>query len=436
MNNFINITLQLKDENIIFDTENMVEEKKFKNKLSLFFHAKLDVNPQYCPACSCVKEGHNIVKNGAKTSRITLTKVSGLPAYLVLRKQRYYCKECASYFTAKSEVVGKNCCISKRVKRMVMDLAAESLTLKQMAESCNISDHTVQRVIDGVGGDLKPSIFDPLPEHIAFDEFKGVKNTEGNMSFIFIDNTSSLIVDILSDRRKVHLRDYFLAYPLKARQRVKTMTMDMYTPYMEVVQELFPNAKIIIDRLHLVQALNRELNKLRVTVMSEFRNPDYRLYNKYKNYWRLFLIPRENLDTWHYQPFKLFDWLTNTGGIVEYLLYKNPMLKASYNIVHNLREALQENDSEAFLTQLAHAKLAIIPNGLKRVLRIFIKLHRFIGNTFKYKHLTNGRIEGLNNKIKVLKRIAYGYRNFQNFRTRILLTNKLYINELAITQAA
>ena len=47
MNNFINITLQLKDENIIFDTENMVEEKKFKNKLSLFFHAKLDVNPQY-----------------------------------------------------------------------------------------------------------------------------------------------------------------------------------------------------------------------------------------------------------------------------------------------------------------------------------------------------------------------------------------------------
>ncbi|PMC79457.1 hypothetical protein CJ191_06310, partial [Aerococcus viridans] len=85
---------------------------------------------------------------------------------------------------------------------------------------------------------------------------------------------------------------------------------------------------------------------------------------------------------------------------------------------------------------LAHTKLAIIPNGLKRVLRTFIKLQRFIGNTFKYKHLTNGRIEGLNNKIKVFKRIAYGYRNFQNFRTRILLTNKLYLNGLPITQAA
>lgn len=112
------------------------------------------------------------------------------------------------------------------------------------------------------------------------------------------------------------------------------------------------------------------------------------------------------------------------------------MLKAFYNIVHNLREALQENDSDTFITQLANAKLAIIPNGLKRVLRTFIKLQRFIGNTLKYKYLTNGRIEGLNNKIKVLKRIAYGYRNFQNFRTRTLLTNKLYLNELLITQAA
>ncbi len=101
-----------------------------------------------------------------------------------------------------------------------------------------------------------------------------------------------------------------------------------------------------------------------------------------------------------------------------------------------LREALQENDSETFLTQLAHAKLSIIPNGLKRVLSTFIKLQRFIGNTFKYRHLMNGRIEGLNNKIKVLKRIAYGYRNFQNFRTRILLTNKLYSNEPPITQTA
>ena len=75
MNKFINTTLQLKDENIIF--EDKVEEMIVKNIKSLIYFGKLDVNPQYCLACGCVKQGNSIVKNGSKKSRITLTKISG-----------------------------------------------------------------------------------------------------------------------------------------------------------------------------------------------------------------------------------------------------------------------------------------------------------------------------------------------------------------------
>lgn len=81
-----------------------------------------------------------------------------------------------------------------------------------------------------------------------------------------------------------------------------------------------------------------------------------------------------------------------------------------------MREVLHKIDPDAFITQLAQAKLAITLNGLKRVLHTFIKLQHLIGNTLKYKHLMNGYIKGLNNKITVLKRIAYDYRNFQKFR--------------------
>lgn len=70
------------------------------------------------------------------------------------------------------------------------------------------------------------------------------------------------------------------------------------------------------------------------------------------------------------------------------------------------------------------------------MLRTFTKLQGFIDNIFKNKDFTNGRIEVLNNKIKVFKRIDYGYRNFQNFRTGILLTNKLYLNERSVTPTA
>ncbi|WAT25577.1 hypothetical protein OZ415_10095 (plasmid) [Aerococcus urinaeequi] len=63
MNKFINTTLQLKDENIVF--EDKVEEMIVKNIKSLIYFAKLDVNLQYCPACGCVKQGNSIVKNGS-----------------------------------------------------------------------------------------------------------------------------------------------------------------------------------------------------------------------------------------------------------------------------------------------------------------------------------------------------------------------------------
>ncbi|TLQ40146.1 transposase, partial [Ruoffia tabacinasalis] len=68
-----------------------------------------------------------------------------------------------------------------------------------------------------------------------------------------------------------------------------------------------------------------------------------------------------------------------------------------------------------------------LPAGLRRVLRSFKKYQTYIHNTFSYPGLTNGPIEGINNKIKVLKRTAYGYRNYSHFRDRILLMTRLYV---------
>src|SRR5699024_3244441 len=134
--------------------------------------------------------------------------------------------------------------------------------------------------------------------------------------------------------------------------------------------------------------------------MNAFRVPDHRLYNKYKRYWRIFLMPQENLNSWDYQPFKLFDWLTNTGSILDYLLEKNPLLKHIHNMLQNLREALQQKYSEVLKAQLAQSKIVKLPSRLRRVLRTASNLQRYIGNNNKYDHVANGRIDALNNKIK------------------------------------
>ncbi|MGO4942235.1 transposase [Ruoffia tabacinasalis] len=200
----------------------------------------------------------------------------------------------------------------------------------------------------------------------------------------------------------------------------------MYEPYMDLIHRWFLKAKIIIDPFHIIQALNRELNRYRVQFMNSVHNTDQSLYNKLKYYWKLILKNPAKLQATTYDRFRLFDWLTNTQNIVNYLLEYDACLRDTYRIVHRLSQAYRLKNWELFESTLIQANQHKISSGLKRVLRSFKKYLPYIRNSFTYTGLTNGPLEGTNNKIKVLKRNAYGYRNYSHFRNRILLMTRLY----------
>ena len=63
-----------------------------------------------------------------------------------------------------------------------------------------------------------------------------------------------------------------MRYPRKVRKKVKTICIDIYPPYMNMIREMFANAEIIIDRFHMVQNINIELNKARVKLMNQYKN--------------------------------------------------------------------------------------------------------------------------------------------------------------------
>lgn len=107
-------------------------------------------------------------------------------------------------------------------------------------------------MIDGVGGYLKPSIFNPLPEYIVFDEFESVVDVEGAMSAILIDHHNKHLIDIIEDRKQQSLIRYFHRYSEEARAAVKTISTALYSPYIGVVKPCFPNAKIVIDHFCIV----------------------------------------------------------------------------------------------------------------------------------------------------------------------------------------
>ncbi|MBF0780604.1 MULTISPECIES: transposase, partial [unclassified Granulicatella] len=207
---------------------------------------------------------------------------------------------------------------------------------------------------------------------------------------------------------------------------VKTITIDMSFPYIAFIKTYFPNAAIHIDKFHLVQALTRELNRHRVSVMNRYKVHNRPLYNQFKRYWKLFLLSPDKLNAQIYTKMPLFKTLTNTQNIVTYLLSHDEVLKNSYELMHDLLEAIRQGDKLQFDELLLSARNQSIALGLRRQIGTFKRLLPYIHNTFNAPQLSNGSIEGLNNKIKVLKRNAFGYRSFTYFRARILLMIKLF----------
>ena len=62
--------------------------------------------------------------------------------------------------------------------------------------------------------------------------------------------------------------------------------MDMFSPYYQLAKQLFPNAKIVLDRFHIVQHLSRDMNRVRIQIMNQFDRKSQE-YRALKRYWKL-----------------------------------------------------------------------------------------------------------------------------------------------------
>ncbi|HEA0046732.1 TPA: transposase, partial [Staphylococcus aureus] len=220
MFNIILESFDLEDKNIVF--EGKLEKIEYKGRRCFFYYAKLIYTPEVCPHCDCKNMNGNLIKNGTKTSRITMPKISEYPAYIMLSKQRFKCKTCERYFTAETPEVDKYCYISRRTRKSVINKSSEIRSEKSIAKSCSISGTTVSRIINEAAQSLHQSPYSALPEHIMMDEFKSVKNVSGKMSFIYADAQTHHIIDVVEDRRISELKKYFYRFSLEDRKQVKT----------------------------------------------------------------------------------------------------------------------------------------------------------------------------------------------------------------------
>lgn len=417
--------LNIKDSNLYF-VEDPLAKETISGKLSNVFTGVLTYTPSCCPACGCVNEGQCIIRHAYYKSLIQLIPYQEVPTYLRLFKQRFRCKHCTATFSAQTTYVQENCYISNPLKFAIAIDLKRKISMKDIGERYFVSFKTVERVLDSFHREPR---FNPhyLPAHLLIDEFKGTKDCEGAMCFIVSDADTGQIFDILSDRRNFKLRAYFQRFTLKARKKVTHIVMDMNASYGSFVKDVFPCAKISIDRFHVIQQLSRAFNKQRIQAMNQLKKSDsiaQKNYRKLKKYWRTLLKKHKNINYSALKQFPLFQkrYVTESE-VLDHLLTVDSDLRESYEIYQELLETFENKDYEGFFTCIDQLPTQL-NKGFKKAILYLRKHRKAICNALMYSY-SNGKLEGKNNLIKVIKRIAFGFRTFRHLRLRVLVQQGL-----------
>jgi transposase len=329
--------------------------------------------------------------------------VKDLQAYgkftmLHIRKRRYVCVHCSKRFIEDITFLPRYHRVTNRLVAHVISAFAGLESIKDIAKEHNISAPTAARYFKLVDYKCRS-----LPEALSIDEFKGNAGGE-KFQCIIADAKNRKVLDILPNRKQEDLIAYFRTF--STRNSVKYFVMDMSRSYLEIASICFPKAKVIIDKYHVVRQVLWDFEKVRKTEQQRFSDQRRKYFKRSR---RLLLKNQKRLSE-------------EEADQVAIMLEASRRLREAYHLKNKFLEFMQSENRHVAAERLRNwvllAELADLPE-FKTSLTAIHNWDRYILNAFEF-HYTNGFTEGCNNKIKVLKRVSFGVRNFPRFRNRIL----------------
>lgn len=349
--------------------------------------------PHLCPCCGKPTDRiHDYRKQAIKD-----VTSFGKNTILLLEKRRYVC-DCGKRFFEKIPFLPKYHRMTHRLILGVIEALKSTASFTDISNRFNISVSTVIRIFDKVTF-LKPK----LSKVIAIDEFKG--NTWGEKyQCIITDPESRKVLDILPNRFSSTLSAYFKSF--NDRDNVDFFISDMWRTYADISKTYFKKSKYVVDKYHWIRQVFWAFERVRKDVQKTF-SKEYRIYFKHS---KMILLKRNHLlDDVQRQK-------------ISVMLSVSPTLSTAYFIKEDFLKILSCKDREQakkhLLSWIDYANDSGIDAFKKCASTMFSWLTGIL-NSFNTPY-TNGFTEGCNNKIKVLKRNAFGYRNFTRFRKRIL----------------
>ncbi|MCP4651844.1 MAG: transposase [Candidatus Omnitrophica bacterium] len=224
-------------------------------------------------------------------------------------------------------------------------------------------------------------------------------------------STKSKVVANASGREYGSLKNCLNLLSDEQKDSIKFFSLDMHADFFKAVRELCPNAEIAVDRYHLVESMNKVFNELRKDEFraAKKRNDEFQVGMLEPG--RRFILMQRNPDL----------------SIEEHnLLGKLKMLNVNINagmlIVDYFHRVLDQTGLSKFRERLVKWYGLVRDSKLKSFRKFALQVRKYRKNIEAYikSNLTTAISEGLNNKIKVLKRMGYNYTNEKSFKNKIL----------------
>ncbi|MDO5151570.1 MAG: ISL3 family transposase [Oscillospiraceae bacterium] len=362
----------------------------------IFLHIELEVKEHKCPCCS---EPTTRIHD-YRIQRVTDIPYRNKKVIFVYRKRRYVCPHCGKRFYEENTFLPRYHQMTNRLSAYIIERLRNTDSFSKIAREVGKSTSTVIRVFDLLSFS-KPK----LPKVLSIDEFKG--NTGKEKYQVIITNPAThQVLDILESRKKLDLIQYLREYDKTERLKVEYFISDMYKPYKEIAQTYFKNATIITDKYHWIRQSTWAIERVRKDIQKKF-SKEYRIYFKHSR--KLLLAYYDKLNLEQQQQVNVMLSVSadlSTAHFLKEWMYKILKIDNKEIAIKEFKQWIDEAN-ESGIKEFQSATTA------------YKNWYREITNSF-CQNLTNGFTEGCNNKIKVLKRNAYGYQRFDRFRKRIL----------------
>lgn len=345
------------------------------------------------------------------------TSVFGLETSIRFFPKRDECSHCTKTTTQSVPWCEPRCHHTRAYENQVL-LQLVNSTVSDVSLKENLSIDTVEGIINRR---ISTSVNWKRVKKIELLGIDEISRKKGHKDFVTIVTArvdgKTIILAVLKGRTKKTVKTFLKTIPKKRRKTIVAVCSDMYDGFINAVKEVLKGVRIVVDRFHVSRLYRKCLDDLRKSEMGYLKKALSKVNDK-KLKKVLWILRKYPLD------------LTNEDKMVLKRLFKHsPVLKVAYQLCNDLTGIFDKNISKfdanlqikAWKRRVKRSKLACF----KRFLSTETQFEKEILNYFDDRH-TSGFVEGLNNKIKVIKRRCSGILNRDHWFQRIYLDMEGY----------